>query len=97
VAGFDALGELGLSAEAVAGDVLSTFEEFCQTDAAVDRHTADQVMVPLAVAGGAVSIPAVTDHVSSNAAVVRAFGGDLWVERHDGTAVLESDGGLQTR
>ena len=97
VAGFDALGEPGRSAEAVAGDVLSAFEGFRETGAAVDRHTADQVMVPLAVAGGAVSIPAVTDHVASNAAVVRSFGGDLRVEQRDGTAVLESDGGLGTR
>jgi RNA 3'-terminal phosphate cyclase (ATP) len=97
VAGVDALGEPGRSAEAVAGDVLSAFERLCETDAAVDRHTADQVMVPLAVAGGAVSIPAVTDHVASNAEVVRAFGGDLRVARRDGTAVLESDGGLRTR
>ncbi|MFC7226591.1 RNA 3'-terminal phosphate cyclase [Salinirubellus salinus] len=95
VAGFDALGEPGRSSEAVAEAVLEAFESFRDGTAAVDAHTADQVMVPLAVCGGAVAVPRVTDHVASNAEVVRAFGGDLHVERReDGTAVLRSAGGL---
>ena len=93
--GFDALGEPGRSAEAVAGTVADAFEEFTAGEAAVDAETADQVMVPLAVAGGAVAIPAVTDHVASNAEVIRAFGGSLDVESAGGgSAVLRSDGNL---
>ena len=94
-AGFDALGEPGRSAEAVAADVVAAFEAFREEGAAVDAHTADQTMVPLAVAGGAVSVPRVTDHVASNAEVVRAFGGDLHVEEGEGgPPVLRSAGGL---
>jgi RNA 3'-terminal phosphate cyclase (ATP) len=94
-AGFDALGEPGRSAEAVAKEVVDAFDEFRASQAALDAETADQVMVPLTVAGGAVAIPAVTDHVASNAEVIRAFGGSLDIETAGGgPAVLRSDGDL---
>lgn len=92
-AGFDALGERGRPAEDVAREVLEAFSRFRDGGGAVDRHTADQLMVPLAVGGGAVRIPEVTDHVTSNAGVIRAFGGD--VEVVDGEEPrLISKGGL---
>ena len=94
VAGFDALGDPNRSAEAIAGDVLTAFAAFREGAAAVDEHAADQLMVPLAVAGGALSVPAVSDHVASNAAVIRAFGGDLRVDEDGPTPVLRSDGGF---
>jgi RNA 3'-terminal phosphate cyclase (ATP) len=94
VAGFDALGDPNRSAETVAGDVLAAFAAFREGAAAADEHTADQSMVPLAVAGGAVSIPAVTDHVASNAAVIRAFGGDLRIDESGAVPVLRSEGGF---
>ncbi|WP_233203959.1 hypothetical protein [Halegenticoccus soli] len=46
-------------------------------------------MTHLALAGGAVRIPAVTDHVRTNREVVEAFGYDLDVDRRDdGSALL---------
>ncbi|MFB6171508.1 MAG: RNA 3'-terminal phosphate cyclase [Haloarculaceae archaeon] len=80
VAGFAALGERGKPAEAVAGDAVAAFEAFHDGEGAVDPHMADQVMLPLALAGGRVRIPRVTDHVRTNLAVVRAFGFDLDLE-----------------
>lgn len=77
VAGFTALGERGKPAEEVAADAVEAFETFQDGDGVVDSHMADQVMLPLALAGGRVSIPRVTDHVRTNLAVVRAFGFDL--------------------
>jgi RNA 3'-terminal phosphate cyclase (ATP) len=48
---------------------------------AVDRHMADQLVGFLALAGGEVRIPAVTDHVASNVALVNAFGADVELDR----------------
>lgn len=92
-AGFDVLGERGKPAEDVADETVDALEAFLATGAAVDRFTADQVMVPLAIGGGEVAVPAVTDHVGTNAEVVRTFGGDLRVEEGD-PPVLRSTGGL---
>jgi len=92
--GFDALGEPGKSAEAVARDALTSFAAFRETDAVVDHHTADQVLLPLAVAGGAVAVPEVTGHVASNAALIRSFGGDLRLGESGTTQILQSSGGL---
>lgn len=94
-AGFDALGERGVTAEAVADRAVSAFRSFRDGPGAVDRFTADQLLVPLAIAGGRVSVPAVTDHLASNAAVVRAFGGAVrFEEGSDGGVAVESDGGF---
>jgi RNA 3'-terminal phosphate cyclase (ATP) len=94
VAGFDALGERGITSEAVAERAVEAFDEFREGHGAVDRHTADQLMLPLTVGGGRVAIPAITDHVETNREVLRAFGGDLRVERSRDGPVLASDGDL---
>jgi RNA 3'-terminal phosphate cyclase (ATP) len=95
-AGFSALGERGTAAERVAESVETAFEGFRRTRGVVDEHTADQLMIPLAVGGGSLTVPRVTDHVSSNAAVVRAFGGDVRVEggEEGNPPRLVSPGGL---
>jgi RNA 3'-terminal phosphate cyclase (ATP) len=97
IAGFDTVGRPGRSAEAVGTDVLQAFEAFCQTDAAIDEYTADQVMIPLAVAGGTVTIDRVTSHITSNAGVIRRFGGDLRIETDTKAIRMQSAGGLKTR
>jgi len=73
-AAFDALGEPGKPAEDVAGEALEEAIAFDGGDAAVDRHTADQLLVFLALAGGQLRIPAVTDHVASSLDLLAAFG-----------------------
>ncbi|SDM60864.1 RNA 3'-terminal phosphate cyclase (ATP) [Halogranum gelatinilyticum] len=93
VVGFDALGERGKSSEQVADEAVDAFEAFTATDAAVDEQLADQVMLPLALAGGEVRIPRVTAHVRTNLAAVQAFGLDLSLsEASDGTALLTAPG-----
>ena len=91
--GFDALGERGKSSEEVADEAVDAFEAFRTTAAAVDEQLADQVMLPLALAGGEVRIPRVTAHVRTNLAAIRAFGLDLSLsEAGDGTALLTAPG-----
>lgn len=99
VAGFSALGEPGRPAEDVgerAAAAARSFHEQARTspDAGgprdppiVDAHAADQLVLPLALAGGRVRPAAVTEHVRTNCAVARAFGHD--VRAADGVVVAE--------
>ncbi|MFW6449030.1 MAG: RNA 3'-terminal phosphate cyclase [Halobacteriota archaeon] len=96
VAGFDALGERGTPAEVVGAEAAEAFVAFDDGAGAVDHHLADQLLVPLALGGGVVSAPAVTDHVRTNAAVIEAFGVEVGVEDHpDGGALLRVDDPLE--
>jgi len=92
LAGFSALGETGRPAEdggeAAAGDALA----FLDGPGAVDRHLADQLLPFLAVAGGAVRIPEVTDHVESHLSLLRAFGFDMECEERAEGAVVTAPG-----
>jgi RNA 3'-terminal phosphate cyclase (ATP) len=98
LAGFDALGERGRPAEEVGGAAAEGFARFDQGAAAVDEHTADQLVLQLAVAGGEIAIPRVTDHVESNAEMVRAFGAEVRaLDTGDGPPRIVSDGGLGVR
>ncbi|MFB6125052.1 MAG: RNA 3'-terminal phosphate cyclase [Halanaeroarchaeum sp.] len=91
VTGFAALGEPGKRSEAVAADAVADYRSFAATDAAVDAHMADQLVPYLALAGGAVRIPAVTDHVESATDLVGAF--EMTVEIAErGGPVLRSAG-----
>ena len=94
LAGFDALGERGRSAEDVGGAPVEAFGRFDAGAAVVDDHTADQLVLPLAVAGGTAVIPRLTDHVATNAELVGAFGADVRVEEEDGPPRIVSEGGL---
>jgi RNA 3'-terminal phosphate cyclase (ATP) len=98
LAGFDALGERGRPAEAVGEAAVEAFGEFHARDAAVDRHTVDQLVLPLAVAEGKVTVPRATDHVASTVDLVRAFGAAVRVaDDCDGSPELVSDGGFGVR
>jgi len=70
-----ALGERGKPAERVADEAVNAFETFLATDAAIDQYLADQLLLPLALASG-VSVlrtARVTEHLITNAAVIRLF------------------------
>lgn len=89
--GFDALGERGKPAEAVGEEAAERFLAFDRGPGAVDRYLADQLLVPLALAGGEVRIPTVTPHVETNRETIAAFGYDLALRRHpDGTATVKA-------
>ena len=92
VAGFSALGSPDRSAEAVAGDAVDDFVDWIETGAVVDQYLADQLVVPLAVLGGAVPIPTVTDHVTSSLALVGEFGVPVDCEQVADRAMLQAAG-----
>jgi RNA 3'-terminal phosphate cyclase (ATP) len=89
--GVDALGERGRPSETVAEDAVREFGAVHATDAAVDRFMADQLLVVLALAGGHVRIPSLTDHVRTNLDLLAQFGSDVAVDRRaDGTFVASA-------
>lgn len=124
---FDALGERGKPAEAVAGDAVAAFETFRESAAqrsgddaastgddtastddraptgapipAVDAHLADQLLVPLAIGGGEVVVPRVTDHLETNRRVLEAFEFDVEFRRlgEGGPVRLSSSGAELSR
>lgn len=71
---FVGFGEKGVSAETVADRAVGEVERYLQSGAAVGEHLADQLLLPMALAGGGVfTAAAVTDHLRSNAAVIEQF------------------------
>ncbi|RXK50266.1 RNA 3'-terminal phosphate cyclase [Halorientalis pallida] len=96
IAGLDALGEKGKPAEEVGGEPVDALDAFERTGAAVDRHLSDQLLPFLAVVGGAVTVPAVTDHVASGVELLARFGCDVAVEEGAGATGgrvrLQADG-----
>jgi RNA 3'-terminal phosphate cyclase (ATP) len=71
---FTAFGERGIRAEAVAERVASETRAWLDSGAPVGEHLADQLVIPLAMAGsGAYRIGAPSPHLVTNVAVVRRF------------------------
>jgi RNA 3'-terminal phosphate cyclase (ATP) len=73
---FVGLGERGKPAETVADDAVDGLLAFeAALDAAVDPHSADQILLPLAFANGPsdFTVSEVTDHLRTNAETIRAF------------------------
>jgi len=70
-----ALGERGKPAERVADEAVDELDAFLTGDGAVDEHLADQLLLPLALAAGHSELrtASVTQHLLTNAEVVRAF------------------------
>jgi RNA 3'-terminal phosphate cyclase (ATP) len=69
------IGRKGMPSEVVAEKAVMDLLDFHDSEAAVDAHLADQLIVPLALAGGdsVFSTEAITPHLITNIAVVRAF------------------------
>ncbi|MFU8866559.1 RNA 3'-terminal phosphate cyclase [Natronococcus sp.] len=93
IAGFGALGERGKPAERVGEDAADAANRFLEGDAAVDRHMGDQLLLFLALAGGRVRIPRVTDHVETSRALLEAFGREVDLERREEGAVVSRSPG----
>ncbi|QLH84098.1 RNA 3'-terminal phosphate cyclase [Halosimplex pelagicum] len=91
LAGFDAYGAPGKPVEEVASEVTDQVRRFRGGGAAVDAHLADQLLVFLAVAGGRVAIPGVSDHVATNRALLETFDRPVGVDRSGPTPVLTDD------
>lgn len=82
-AGFSALGERGKPAEDVGADAAAALSAFDRGDAAVDEHLADQLLLPMALVGGELSVPNATAHIESSVELLGRFGVDVRV--NDGT------------
>lgn len=77
----DALGEPGTPAEDVGEAASTELLDALDGPGAVDPHLADQLLLPLAVAGGELRLPVETDHVRSSLALLEAFDLDTSVDR----------------
>lgn len=75
VAGFTSLGERGKPAERVAEEAVEGLLDYLHGDAALDRHLADQLLLPMALATGPsqFTTEAVTQHLLTNAWVINQF------------------------
>jgi RNA 3'-terminal phosphate cyclase (ATP) len=74
-AGFTSLGERGKPAERVAEEAANELLDFLHGDAALDRYLADQLVLPMALAGSPSQFTTerVTEHLLTNAWVVNQF------------------------
>ena len=92
-AAYSALGELGKRAERVADEAVEPLLAFLETDGAIDPCLADQLPLALADGPSQIRTALVTQHLLTNAAVIRAFlpvkievegelgqAGTVWVE-----------------
>jgi len=75
IAGFSALGELGKPAEKVADEAVDDFAEYWRTDAPVDKHLADQLVLFMALADGksVIKTSALTQHTLTHIWVIEQF------------------------
>lgn len=69
------LGERGKPAERVADEAVGQFVRWLRRDGAIDQYLADQLLLPLVLAGGPSSLRTVevTQHLLTNADVIRQF------------------------
>jgi RNA 3'-terminal phosphate cyclase (ATP) len=69
------LGAPGKPAERVADEAVDSLCAFLETGAAIDQYLADQLLLPLSLAGGASQLHTsqVTAHLLTNAMILRAF------------------------
>ena len=71
---FTSFGEKYLLAESVAKRLLNEVRAYLKTDAAVGEHLADQLLLPMALAGGGTfSCSKVSQHALTNAEVISRF------------------------
>lgn len=71
---FSAFGRVSLRAEKVADAAINQAADWLRGDAAVAEHLADQLLLPMALAGGgSFTTPRMTDHLRSNIEVIQLF------------------------
>lgn len=73
---FDITGEPGISAESVAKRAVGRLNKLLQSGAAVEEQLADQLLLPMVLAGGgSFTTTKPSLHTTTNVEVIRAFGG----------------------
>lgn len=97
--GFTALGRRGLPTERVVENAWREFEAFEETDASVDEHLADQLVLPMLFADGPSEYRTsrVTEHLTTLAWLVPQFGvGRVAVDRGTGHVRVEPTASART-
>ena len=93
--GFTALGKRGKPAERVADDACSDFFKFMASEAAVDDHLADQIVLYMALAKGrsSLTVRKITRHLMTNMWVIEQFLPTRFeVDEETGTVSVEGVG-----
>jgi RNA 3'-terminal phosphate cyclase (ATP) len=70
---FTAFGEKGISAEKVAGRLCRQIKAYMQSNVPVGPHLADQLLLPLAIAGGEFTTAKPTQHTLTNLETINTF------------------------
>ncbi|WP_323154408.1 RNA 3'-terminal phosphate cyclase [Pseudomonas alvandae] len=71
---FSSIGQERLRAEHVADEAIDEFKAWAQSNSAVGNHLADQLMLPMAIAGaGRLTTVRLSNHIRTNAAVIQQF------------------------
>jgi len=71
---FTGFGELGVSRRTVAKEVCKAANAFHRSAAAVEEHLADQLLIPMALAGGgSFTTVAPTLHTKTNIEIIQRF------------------------
>jgi len=71
---FSTFGQTALRAEKVADGAINQTADWLNSKAAVAEHLADQLLLPMALAGdGSFTTPRMTEHLQSNIAVIERF------------------------
>jgi RNA 3'-phosphate cyclase len=76
--GADGLGEPGKPAEKVGQEVADKLILEIQSNAAVDRHAADNLIPLLALTGGCISVSSLTPHTRTNIWITEQFLGNIF-------------------
>lgn len=92
LAGIDALGEPGKPAEEVAEMALEALDDYLEGGGGIDPHCADQLVLFLAIAGGQLTTPRVTEHLRSHCSLINQFGFDIDLKAEGETVIIESPG-----
>ena len=71
---FTAFGQRGKAAEQVAAEACDLFTDFRLSKAALDEHLTNQILLPLALAGGGVyTAQSLSLHTKTNIEVIKRF------------------------
>ncbi len=75
LAGFSSIGERGKPSERVAEEVVVRFLAHDTSGCAIDRFLADQLLLPMALAGGQseMTVSEISQHLLTNAHIIRRF------------------------
>lgn len=88
---FCAFGQTGVRAETVADHAVEQARQWLQSNAAVAEHLADQLLLPMALAGGgSFTTLQITAHMQSNMTVIERFLPVRFRQRDDGGRLLIS-------